>query len=433
MNYFRWNQLSDVDRDRVLRRPAQNTDDERQLAVARIIEQVRADGDVTLRALTRRFDGVEISDITVSEQEFRSKVEALSDNVKDAIVEAYSRIRAFHIATMPQAVKLATAAGVVCERVPIAMDSVGLYVPAGSAPLPSTALMLGIPAQLAGCPEIVLCSPPNSAGQVDAAVLFAARLCGITRVCRLGGVQAIAAMAYGTQSVPRCVKIFGPGNSWVTEAKRQVAMDHDGAAIDMPAGPSEVLIIADQHADANFVAADLLSQAEHGPDSQVVLLSDSEALIRATLKRVQLQMTRLPRAEICERALSHSQAIVCDSLTQAVAIANDYAPEHLILQTQNPREQLSAIRNAGSVFLGAYTPESVGDYCSGTNHVLPTYGYAKAYSGLSVHSFVKFMTVQEVSLAGLRLIGPCAMTLANAEGLHAHAQAVQLRLNGSNT
>jgi histidinol dehydrogenase len=433
MNYFRWNQLSDADRDRILRRPALNADDERRLAVARIIEQVRADGDVTLRALTRRFDGVEISNITLSEQEIRSGIEALSANVKEAIAEAYSRIRAFHIATMPQAVKLTTAAGVVCERVPIAMDSVGLYVPAGSAPLPSTALMLGIPAQLAGCPEIVLCSPPNSAGQIDAAVLFAASLCGITRVCKLGGVQAIAAMAYGTQSVPSCVKIFGPGNSWVTEAKRQVAIDHAGAAIDMPAGPSEVLIIADQHADANFVAADLLSQAEHGPDSQVILLSDSEALVRATLKQVQLQMTRLPRAEICERALSHSQAIVCDSLAQAVAIANNYAPEHLILQTQNPREQLAAVRNAGSVFLGAYTPESVGDYCSGTNHVLPTYGYAKAYSGLSVHSFVKFMTVQEVSLDGLRLIGPCAITLANAEGLHAHAQAVQLRLNGSST
>jgi histidinol dehydrogenase len=325
-------------------------------------------------------------------------------------------------------VALETAPGVRVERVLRPINRVGLYVPAGTAPLPSTALMLGVPARIAGCREVVLCSPARTDGRCDAAVLYAARLTGVHKVFKLGGAQAIAAMAYGTASVPRCDKLFGPGNAWVTEAKLQVAGDPQGAAIDMPAGPSEVLVIADAQANPAFVAADLLSQAEHGPDSQVLLLSPSAALLDAVEAEVARQCASLPRAAIARQALAQSRLIEVDSLQQALAVSNTYAPEHLIVQVEAPRALLDGIESAGSVFLGAWTPESVGDYCSGSNHVLPTYGYARSYSGVSVASYQKQISVQEVSAAGLRAIGPCTATLATAEQLQAHARAVTVRL-----
>jgi histidinol dehydrogenase len=321
-----------------------------------------------------------------------------------------------------------TAPGVVCGRILRGIGRVGLYVPAGSAPLPSTALMLAIPAQLAGCGEIVLCTPPRRDGSADPAVLVAARYAPDARIFKLGGAQAIAAMSLGTASVPRCEKLFGPGNAWVDEAKRQAAERPDGPAIDMPAGPSEVLVIADAGANPAFVAADLLSQAEHGPDSQVILLSDDEALLDAVTAEVGRQVATLPRAEIARRALAHSRLIRVGDIAQAIALSNDYAPEHLILSVREPERWLPGVRNAGTVFLGDWTPESLGDYCSGSNHVLPTGGAARAWSGLSVSSFMKSLTVQSASRAGLGAIGPCAVTLAEAEGLHAHARAVQLRL-----
>lgn len=431
MKRIDWNQLDAAGRREALARPALTQSATLRADVARLIAQVRADGDATLRALTRRFDGVELGTLRVSAAEFDEAEAGLAADLKAAIDEAAARIEAFHRAAAPLPVSVETAPGVRCERMLRPIDRVGLYVPAGSAPLPSTALMLGVPARIAGCPQVVVCSPPRPDGRCDPAVLYAARRCGIDTVFKLGGAQAIAAMAYGTGSVPKCDKLFGPGNAWVTEAKQQVSLDAEGAAIDMPAGPSEVLVIADAHADPRFVAADLLSQAEHGPDSQVVLVTDAPAQVDAVLAAVTAQVAVLPRRETAEKALASSRAIRVVDLAQAFEVSNDYAPEHLILQVRDPRTWLPHVRNAGSVFLGAWTPESVGDYCSGTNHVLPTYGHARAYSGVSVSSFQKAITVQELSRAGLATIGPCAMTLARAEGLVAHERAVSLRLSGA--
>ena len=428
MKRIDWNQLDAAGRREALARPAVAQAATLRADVARLIAQVRADGDATLRALTRRFDGVEVGELRVTAAEFDAAIAALSPDLKAAIDEAAARIEAFHRAAAPQPVSVDTAPGVRCERILRPIDRVGLYVPAGSAPLPSTALMLGVPARIAGCAQVVLCSPPRADGTCDPAVLYAARRCGIEAVFKLGGAQAIASMAYGTGSVPKCDKLFGPGNAWVTEAKQQVSLDAEGAAIDMPAGPSEVLVIADAHADPRFVAADLLSQAEHGPDSQVVLVTDTPAQVDAVLAAVDAQVAVLPRRETALRALSASRAVVVADLAQAFAVSNEYAPEHLILQVREPRQWLPLVSNAGSVFLGAWTPESVGDYCSGTNHVLPTYGHARAYSGVSVASFVKAITVQELSREGLATIGPCTMILARAEGLGAHERAVSLRL-----
>lgn len=428
MKRLDWKQLSQAQQHQALARPNRQQQAGLVADVQRLIEQVRADGDATLRALTRRFDGVELGALEVSAAEFDAAAESLPAELTSAIDAAYTRIRAFHQAGMAQPFGLETAPGVRCERIIRPIATVGLYVPAGSAPLPSTALMLGVPAELAGCTEVILCSPPQSDGRVDASVLVAARRCGIHRVFKLGGVQAIAAMAYGSASVPRCAKLFGPGNAWVTAAKRLVAADPDGAAIDMPAGPSELLVIADANADPAFVAADLLSQAEHGPDSQVVLVSDSVALIDAVQTDLARQLAALPRAAIAAGALANSRAIVVENLEQALAISNRYAPEHLILAVDQARRWLPAVAAAGSVFLGRFAPEAIGDYCSGTNHVLPTEGAARAFSGLSVASFQTQISVQELSLPGLRAIAPCALALAEAEGLAAHAHAIRLRL-----
>jgi histidinol dehydrogenase len=366
--------------------------------------------------------------IEVTEAEFAAAEAALDPALKAAIREAAGRIELFHRATAPQPAAVDTAPGVRVERMLRPISRVGLYVPAGSAPLPSTALMLGVPAQIAACREVVLCSPARADGRCDEAVLYAARLTGVHKVFKLGGAQAIAAMAYGTGSVPKCDKLFGPGNAWVTEAKLQVSADPEGAAIDMPAGPSEVLVIADADANPVFVAADLLSQAEHGPDSQVILLSPSADVLDKVAAEVERQCAELPRNAIARQALAQSRLIAVDSLTQAVEVSNRYAPEHLILQVVAPRDWLDGIDSAGSIFLGQWTPESVGDYCSGSNHVLPTYGYARSYSGVSVASFQKQISVQEVSADGLRNIGPCTATLAAAEHLEAHRRAVTLRL-----
>lgn len=428
MKSLAWNALDEAGRREALARPAQARADELRSGVGGIIASVREHGDTALRGLSAKYDRCTLDTIEVGEAEFVAAEAALAPSLKAAIREAAARIELFHRAAAPQPVAVDTAPGVRVERMLRPISRVGLYVPAGSAPLPSTALMLGVPARIAGCREVVLCSPARADGRCDEAVLYAARLTGVHKVFMLGGAQAIAAMAYGTASVPKCDKLFGPGNAWVTEAKLQVSSDPDGAAIDMPAGPSEVLVIADADANPVFVAADLLSQAEHGPDSQVILLSPSVTLLDRVAAEVGRQCAELPRGAIAAQALAQSRLIAVDSLAQAVEVSNRYAPEHLILQVTAPRTLLDGIDSAGSVFLGQWTPESVGDYCSGSNHVLPTYGYARSYSGVSVASYQKQITVQEVSEEGLRHIGPCTATLAAAEQLEAHRRAVALRL-----
>ncbi|MHC1479471.1 histidinol dehydrogenase [Frateuria aurantia] len=423
-----WSSLDAAARQAVLARPVQRQAESLKRDVAALVAEVQQGGDAALRRLTERLDRCQLQQLEVSPEEFSEAEAVLSPGLKAAIEEAAARIAAFHRQAAPQPVGVETAPGVRVERMLRPVQRVGLYVPAGSAPLPSTALMLGIPAALAGCREISLCSPARPDGRCDEAVLYAAKVTGVHRVFKLGGAQAVAAMAYGTESVPKCDKIFGPGNSWVTEAKLQVSADPQGAAIDMPAGPSEVLVIADAEANPAFVASDLLSQAEHGPDSQVILLSPSPELLDAVQAEVVAQCRLLPRGAVAAQALSQSRLIKVGSLAEAVEVSNIYAPEHLILQVAAPRELLDGIESAGSIFLGAWTPESVGDYCSGSNHVLPTYGYARSYSGVSVASFLKQITVQEVSPEGLRQIGPCTATLAEAEQLEAHRRAVTMRL-----
>ncbi|MEO6801519.1 MAG: histidinol dehydrogenase [Rhodanobacter sp.] len=428
MKRLDWNALDEAGRREALARPAQSRAHELRQGVGQIIADVRERGDVALRELSAKYDHCTLDALAVDETEFVAAEAALDPALKAAIREAAGRIELFHRAAAPQPVAVETAPGVRVERMLRPISRVGLYVPAGSAPLPSTALMLGVPARIAGCREVVLCSPARADGRCDEAVLYAARLTGVHQVFKLGGAQAIAAMAYGTDSVPRCDKLFGPGNAWVTEAKLQVSSDPDGAAIDMPAGPSEVLVVADAEANPVFVAADLLSQAEHGPDSQVILLSPSTVLLDKAAAEVERQCAELPRKAIADQALAQSRLILVESLAQAVQVSNGYAPEHLIVQVATPRDLLVDIESAGSVFLGQWTPESVGDYCSGSNHVLPTYGHARSHSGVSVASFQKQISVQEVSASGLRNIGPCTVTLAAAEQLEAHRRAVTLRL-----
>lgn len=428
MKCITWNALAPAERVRLLQRPVQVRRQECKRIVEDIIARVRRGGNTALRELTGELDGCNVELLQVSSAEFDFAATQIVPELQQAIEEARQRIERFHRASMSPPVRVETAPGVVCERVARPVSPVGLYVPAGSAPLPSTALMLGVPAQLAGCREVVLCTPPRADGSVDAAVLVAAHACGITRVFRLGGAQAIAAMAFGTESVPGCGKLFGPGNAWVTEAKMQVSAAPDGPAIDLPAGPSEVLVIADKTADPEFVVADLLSQAEHGPDSQVILLTDSNELLDGVECELERQLAALPRRDIARKVLEESHLIRVDGLQQAAEISNAYAPEHLVLNVAQPHDLFDRIESAGSVFLGPWSPESVGDYCSGTNHVLPTYGHARAWSGVSVASFQKQITVQELSAEGLRSIGDCAVTLARAEGLEAHIQAVSRRL-----
>ncbi|EGQ7705854.1 histidinol dehydrogenase [Vibrio cholerae] len=419
-----WQSLSEAQQESILERPAITEGANITAAVAQVIAKVRSEGDAALFELTEKFDRVKPASLRVSREEMDAAAARLSETMKQALEQAYNNISKFHKAQKAQPIKVETMPGVVCEQVTRPINKVGLYIPGGSAPLPSTVLMLGVPAQIAGCRKVVLCSPPPIADEI----LYVAKLCNIDEVYNLGGGQAIAAMAYGTETVTKVDKIFGPGNAYVTEAKRQVSNDFRGAAIDMPAGPSEVLVIADETADADFIAADLLSQAEHGPDSQVVLVTPSPVLADLVTDAVQKQLKVLSRASIAEKALASSLIIIAESLTQAVSISNYYGPEHLIVQTRSPRELVPLLDNAGSIFLGDWSPESVGDYASGTNHVLPTYGYTRTYSSLGLADFSKRMTVQELTADGLQLLAPTVVTMAEAEGLDAHKRAVTIRV-----
>jgi len=427
MQRFDWNSL-DPDRRRLaMARPAVDSESLRD-AVAGIVARVRQHGDQELRRLTRQFDGCDPDPLEVPTETIDASSSVVSPELQSAIEASIERIQAFHAAARPAPARVETAPGLVCEARYVPINRVGLYIPGGSAPLISTVLMLGVTARLAGCPETALCTPPGRDGTIHPGILFAARACGIRRVFRVGGAQAIAAMAYGTESIPRCRKLFGPGNAWVTEAKRQVAADPNGAAQDMPAGPSEVMVIADASADAQSVCWDLLSQAEHGPDSQSIVVSDDAALLQAIESLLPELTARLPRAAVLEQSLAHARLIRVQTLNDALTIANDYAPEHLILNGPGAEALADSVTTAGSVFLGPWTPESLGDYSSGTNHVLPTYGHAHAYSGLSVADFQRRMTLQRADEQGLRSAGPATMTLAAAEGLEAHRQAVAWRL-----
>lgn len=426
--FYRWDELGPDERVAALRRPAVADASGVQDGAAAIIADVRRNGDEALTRLTREYDGVALTSLRVSDDEIAAAAQQLTAAEIAAIDLAIDNVRCFHEAQRPEAIIVETMQGVTCERVSHPIDAVGLYVPAGTAPLPSAAIMLAVPAVIAACPVRILCTPPRPDGAADPAVLVAASRAGVTEIYKVGGAQAIAAMAYGTETVPKVAKIFGPGNAWVTAAKSLVSTDAAGAAIDMPAGPSEVLVIADANASAAFVASDMLAQAEHGTDSQAVLVTTSEELARAARTQLRAQLRQLSRASIAGAALGKSCILIVDDIPTAIAVSNDYAPEHLILQIDEPRSVLGQVRNAGSVFVGPWTPESVGDYCSGTNHVLPTYGFAKNYSGLGLDQFMRQMTIQELTREGLENLGEAVVTLAGLEGLDAHAASVTRRL-----
>jgi histidinol dehydrogenase len=428
MKILDWPELSEPARCEALSRPAQNDAAKIAAAARIIIERVRREGDAALFSLTQEFDRVHLGALEVTGQEFAQAERSLKVDQHAAIEQAIGNVRRFHAAQATPAVRVEISPGVVCERYSVPIRAVGLYVPAGTAPLPSTAIMLAVPAGLAECPIKVMCTPPNVHGAADPAVLVAARKSGVERIFKVGGAQAIAAMAYGTASVPKCDKVFGPGNAYVTAAKVLSAQDPHGAALDLPAGPTEVMVIADKEARADFVAADLLAQAEHSPDAQAILLTTDRALAEAVAQEIGRQSALRSRSAILAQSLKGMRIIVVDSLESAMDIANTYAPEHLILEIRSPRIWLPRITSAGAVFLGHWSPESVGDYCSGPNHTLPTYGYARSYSGLSLEDFQRRMTVQELTPAGLKLLGPTAAILADLEGLDGHAASVRIRL-----
>lgn len=390
-----------------------------------VLKDVKLKGDIAVKEYGLKFDKVAIETLSVSEQELEWAEKCVSNELKEAILIAKENIAKFHAAQNTQLPKIETSKGVTCWQKAKAIDKVGLYIPGGTAPLFSTVLMLSVPAQIAGCKEIVLCSPPNKEGKIHPAVLYAAKIAGVSKIFKIGGVQAIAAMAYGTESVPKVYKIFGPGNQYVTAAKQLVSLKD--VAIDMPAGPSEVEVLADSSANPKFVAADLLSQAEHGTDSQAILITTDEKLADEVVVEVEKQLAELPRKEIASQSIEHSKIILVRNIEEAIAITNEYAPEHLIISTQNYLEIGEQIENAGSIFLGNYTPESAGDYASGTNHTLPTNGYAKAYSGVNLDSFRKKITYQEISKEGIEIIGKTIEIMAENESLFAHKNAVTLR------
>jgi len=414
----------------LIRRPELDTLDLSAI-VGNVFQDVKINGDSANRKYTQQFDRVEIDTFKVSQSEFDAANLSVSEELKSAIDVAISTITTFHASQLEKSTKIETVPGVECWRVSRGIEKVGIYIPGGSAPLFSTVLMLGIPAKLAGCKEIVLCSPPTTNETIHPAILYAAQQVGITQCFKVGGVQAIASLTFGTESIPQVNKIFGPGNQYVTAAK-QLATTF-GVAIDMPAGPSELLVIADESAVPAFVAADLLSQAEHGADSQVILVSDSQRTVEAVLVELENQVAVLPRQEIARKALENSNAIVLDSIDSCIDFSNAYAPEHLILAIQSAENKVASVLNAGSIFLGNYSCESAGDYASGTNHTLPTNGYARNYSGVSVDSFVKKITVQNVSEKGVQAIGPAIEVMAEAEQLMAHKNAVTVRLNSLNS
>lgn len=410
---------------KLLQRPAIDSSS-LEATVKNILLEVKANGDEALKRFSTIFDKVSIDELKVSEEEIEKAIATISNELKDAISVAKKNIETFHSKQTASIEKIETMPGVVCWRKSVAIEKVGLYIPGGTAPLFSTILMLAVPAQIAGCNEIILCTPTAKDGTVNAAILYTAQLCGITKIYKTGGAQAIAAMAYGTETIPNVYKIFGPGNQYVTATKQLV--QKDGVAIDMPAGPSEVCVMADDTANASFVAADLLSQSEHGVDSQVLLVSTSEEMINAVMLETEKQLNELPRKELAAKALENSKAILVATVDEMIELVNEYAAEHLIISCKDDEAITEQIINAGSIFLGNYSPESVGDYASGTNHTLPTNGYARAYSGVSVDSFVKKITFQKLSKDGLKNIGNAVELMANAEGLHAHAHAISIRL-----
>lgn len=410
----------------LLQRPAQDPVQLRD-KVQQVLDAVRNGGDDALRSFTSQWDGVSLTDLAVSPTEWEEAIQSVEVELASSIRLAAENIRRFHASQIQAEQVIQTAPGVQCWRRSVGIERVGLYIPGGSAPLFSTVLMLGIPATLAGCSEIVLLTPPNRDGKVHPAILFAAREAGITAVYKAGGAQAIAAMAYGTETIPAVSKIFGPGNQYVTCAKQLAQMQ--GVAIDMPAGPSELCVLADEAANAQWIAADLLSQAEHGPDSQVLLVTDAENILEQVKEALLVQVEQLPRSTVAKAALENSRLILVNDLKEGMDLVNEYASEHLILACENASQLAHQVRNAGSVFLGRFSPESAGDYASGTNHTLPTNGFARAYSGVSVDSFVRKITFQYLSEAGLAYIGPAVVTMAEAEGLQAHAEAVKIRLS----
>jgi len=395
-------------------------------AVRNVLNRVKKSGDQALRELTLQFDKVTIEDLQATPIEIQNAEKSLSEDLKNAIRVAASNIEKFHTSQKREVVKIETMPGVTCWRKAVGIDKVGIYIPGGSAPLFSTVLMLGVPAKLANCKEVVLCSPPDKSGNINAAILFAAQLVGVTKIFKVGGAQAIAAMAFGTESIPKVYKIFGPGNQYVTKAKQLIT--EEGVAIDMPAGPSEVLVIADKSANASFVAADLLSQAEHGEDSQVILVLNDESLVTHIQSEIEKQLNTLPRKSIAEKALVNSRVIVLNNLSESIDFVNEYAPEHLIINTQNNEAIVDQITNAGSIFLGNFSPEAIGDYASGTNHTLPTNGYAKAFAGVALESFMKYITYQQLNEEGIRSLGPVVEKMAEAEQLIGHKNAVSVRL-----
>ena len=409
----------------LLQRPTLEKKDLRN-TVKEIFLNVKNEGDSALKEFSVKFDQVNIENLFVSGEEIQFAINEVLDELKSAINQAKENIYKFHVAQKGSTEEIETTEGVICWRESRAIEKVGLYIPGGTAPLFSTVLMLSVPAQIAGCKEVVLCTPPQKDGSINPAILYTAQLCGITKIFKVGGAQAIAALTLGTESISKVDKIFGPGNQYVTQAK-QLAMEYN-VAIDLPAGPSEVLVIADQSANPEFCAADLLSQAEHGTDSQVIFISTDQFIFNKTLKEIEKQLAELPRNEIAKLALENSRFILLKSIDEALEMSNFYAPEHLILSVENPRIYISKITNAGSIFLGNYTPESAGDYASGTNHTLPTNGFAKNYSGVSLDSFVKKITIQEITKIGLKNIGKTIEVMAEAEGLNAHKNAVSLRL-----
>jgi histidinol dehydrogenase len=394
--------------------------------VQTVLTEIKESGDQALQKFTQKFDGVNLENFRLSETKLAEAENHISPGLKKAIELASANIEKFHTAQKPEIRKVETMPGVICWQKPVAIEKVGLYIPGGTAPLFSTVLMLAIPARIAGCKEIVLCTPPGKNGKIHPAILFAAKFAGVKKVFKLGGVQAIGAMAYGTESVPKVHKIFGPGNQYVTAAKQLVSMNE--VAIDMPAGPSEVMVVADETSNPAFVASDLLSQAEHGADSQVILVANSQDLIEQVKNEISRQLEKLPRKEFAKKSLENSVLIVMENEQETVDLINEYAPEHLILSTKNYTELAEKVTNGGSVFLGNFTPESTGDYASGTNHTLPTNGWARSYSGVNLDSFLKKITFQEISGDGLKSIGPAIEMMAAAEELEAHKNAVSLRL-----
>ncbi|WP_440873924.1 histidinol dehydrogenase [Thalassotalea sp. PLHSN55] len=423
-----WNELNQAEQTAALARPAIADSASLSSQVAAIIAQVKENGDQALLDLTAKFDGVKLDSLQVSAEQIAAAKASLSSKRLQAIETAYGQIKRFHEAQVAKDVHVETLPGVNCTLKTEAIESVGLYIPAGSAPLPSTVLMLGVPAKIAGCDRTVLVCPPNKQGELAAEILAAADLCQIDEIYAVGGAQAVAALALGTESIRAVNKVFGPGNSYVTEAKTQLSQQVPGFTIDMPAGPSEVLVIADSAAQPSFIAADLLSQAEHGSDSQVILLSDSQAVIDAVDEELATQLAVLSRKEIAAQALAKSRLILVEDMQQAALVSNLYGPEHLIIQTENNQQLLANLRNAGSIFVGKFTPESAGDYASGTNHVLPTYGYSKVISSLSLADFSRRYTVQELTREGLQSLSECIIELTDAEGLDAHQRAVTIRL-----